>query len=211
MLEPLQILLATSSRRSIVSEFSKKDSIQDSLCGQITSCISLIEARDYEGRTPLHFATRMNNTEHAGILLQYGADVDSPDSLKRTPLMIAIYWNHHDMTNLLLSQGAHTDVVDANKMTSLHYAAKFGDLKTLRILNRLGVKGISPNFRDRDVRLPIEIFDGLRQDYLLQSARTEKSRREFEQLLDSALPSTSYCASNMATLDYFDVLGSVET
>ncbi len=133
------------------------DDISEGIIPKVSAfCLELIEQRQYKGRTPLHFATRVNHVEHAGLLLDYGADVDSPDQpLSRTPVLLAIYWNHHEVLALILSRNARTDVVDARRCTILHHAARFADAQTLGILSEARISGISPNCTDCDELTPL--------------------------------------------------------
>jgi ankyrin repeat protein len=171
-------------------------------------CLSLIEARDSKGRTPLHFSTRVNFVAHANILLRYGADINSADNVQRTPLLVAIYWNHHDMLELLLARGARTDVLDINRMTVLHYAAKFGDWKTLEALRREGIGGISADMRDSAGYTPMETFDQLRSIFIAEDPDTlTRSRLIMEALLvDNTDVESEFTDDEL----FFDALASLE-
>ena len=144
----------------------------------------LVEAKDYKGRTPLHFATRRNQFAHAQLLLLYNARIDSPDSvLGRTPLHMAIYWNHHRITRLLIESGARTDINDADGATVLHYAAKFGDITTLAILNNAQSHIISSDVRDANGLTCFDAFDQFRREVLREDEQTfQIARCRFERL-----------------------------
>ena len=179
-------------------------------------CLSLLNARDYKGRTPLHFASRINQVVQARLLLRYGADVNMPDTaVGRSPLHIAIYWNNHGIISLLLNQSARLDVVDDFGMSLLHYAAKFGDTKTLRILIRVGDSirtAVGADYRNRSGQTPRQIFDEVRLDYLAEDEKTrEVSRLAFEQLLGSAGVEEGYDSPVSEDDDvFFDAMSSPE-
>jgi len=122
--------------------------IQESMPGEDSAMkvmSSLVDSRDCKGRTPLNFATRRDFPVHAQLLISYGADMECPDDImSRTTLLYAIYWNSHTVLPILLNNGARTDVVDARNASVLHYAGRFGDLETLKILasHNLGVLDI---------------------------------------------------------------------
>ncbi|EPS70782.1 hypothetical protein M569_03976, partial [Genlisea aurea] len=66
---------------------------------------SLVRARDYDSRTPLHVAAIHGWTDVAECLLEYGADVNAPDRWKNTPLADAEGQQRSDMAKLLKSHG----------------------------------------------------------------------------------------------------------
>jgi hypothetical protein len=112
---------------------------------------------------------------------------------------------------LLLAKGARTDIVDARKMGVLHYAAKFGDIKTIRILAEAGIGGVDPDRRDQEGRTPMEVFDELRPHCLAEDPTTlAKSREAFNDLLTGLNP-LGCQESNSSELDiFFDALSSLE-
>jgi ankyrin repeat protein len=219
--ESLKILLATAARmtgpnsridtsRAIAEDGDDKDGADPPNISAY--CLSLIETRDYKGRTPLHFASRINQVAQTNLLLLYGADINSPDSvLNRSPLLLTIYWNNHEVMSLLLARKARTDIVDARKMTILHYVAKFGDAKTLRILSEAGIEGVSPDCRNMEGRTPMEVFDELRPSCLVEdSIMLAKSRVAFENLLMSLHPPGSQEPTSSEPDIFFDALSSLE-
>lgn len=66
---------------------------------------AILDARDLEGRTPLHWACFGSFESTARILLDHGAKV-TPDSLGRTPLHDAVYKGSEPLVRLLLDNGA---------------------------------------------------------------------------------------------------------
>ncbi|KAI3876458.1 hypothetical protein MKX03_030275 [Papaver bracteatum] len=66
---------------------------------------SLILARDYDQRTPLHVASLHGWIHVAKCLLEYGADVNAQDRWKNTPLADAEGARKHTMAELLKSYG----------------------------------------------------------------------------------------------------------
>ncbi|KAL9115353.1 MAG: hypothetical protein Q9227_000674 [Pyrenula ochraceoflavens] len=170
----------------------------------------LLEAKDYKGRSALHFAVRSNNLSHASLLLHHGAAIDSPDAvLDRPPILIAIYWNHHDVLQLLLHRGARVDVMDRTKMTVIHYAAKFGNSRTIALLDEVRINGVSTDCRSSDGRTPLETFDEIRVVSEDEGARTE-CRDAFEKLI-KGIESQRYLDCDADDLDmFFDAASSLE-
>ncbi|MBA0875276.1 hypothetical protein Goshw_029082 [Gossypium schwendimanii] len=66
---------------------------------------ALVNARDYDSRTPLHVASLHGWIDVAKCLLEYGADVNSQDRWKNTPLADAEGAKKHNMIELLKSNG----------------------------------------------------------------------------------------------------------
>lgn len=160
-------------------------SLNDPMAPVSLFCKDLVEQRDYKGRTALHLATRLNQQKHAELLIQHGANVDHADSvLGRTPLFTALYWNCHDVLQLLLRNHARLDVVDNNRMTVLHYAAKYADADSLRILSSEEITGISPHMKDFQNHTPLEIFHAIRPEMLKETLGEQKrSAAYFEVIL----------------------------
>lgn len=65
----------------------------------------LVNARDYDSRTPLHVASLHGWVDVAKCLLDYGADVNAQDRWKNTPLADAEGAKKHTMIELLKSYG----------------------------------------------------------------------------------------------------------
>jgi len=65
-----------------------------------------IDARDKEGRTPLHLTAWSGQAEAAKLLLARGADVNARDRQGRTPLGLAEEQGNPDVAGLLREQEA---------------------------------------------------------------------------------------------------------
>jgi len=76
-----------------------------------------IDARDSDGRTPLHYSSSWLRIEGAGsstrgtvegsrLLLEHGADIQAEDNDGKTPLQVALENGHHEMAEFLLGMGA---------------------------------------------------------------------------------------------------------
>uniref|UniRef100_A0A5B7AVR3 non-specific serine/threonine protein kinase n=1 Tax=Davidia involucrata TaxID=16924 RepID=A0A5B7AVR3_DAVIN len=66
---------------------------------------SLVKARDYDYRTPLHVASLHGWIDVAKCLIEYGADVNAQDRWKNTPLADAEGAKKYSMIELLKSYG----------------------------------------------------------------------------------------------------------
>ncbi|XP_058716014.1 B-cell lymphoma 3 protein [Poecile atricapillus] len=98
-----------------------------------------LQARDYEGLTPLHVAVGSGSRESALVLLEHGADIDAVDIKSgRSPLLHAVENNSLEMAELLLQHGASVNAQSYAGCTALHAAAGRGLLRLLRLLLRCG-------------------------------------------------------------------------
>uniref|UniRef100_A0A2P2L4F5 Uncharacterized protein MANES_01G033000 n=1 Tax=Rhizophora mucronata TaxID=61149 RepID=A0A2P2L4F5_RHIMU len=66
---------------------------------------SLVHARDYDSRTPLHVASLHGWIDVAKCLIDHGADVNAQDRWKNTPLADAEGAKKHNMIEFLTSYG----------------------------------------------------------------------------------------------------------
>jgi len=76
-----------------------------------------VDARDYYGRTPLHYSSfrpeglstglNTNGTvEGSRLLLEHGADIQAKDNEGKTALQVSLERNRHKMAEFLLGMGA---------------------------------------------------------------------------------------------------------
>lgn len=65
-----------------------------------------VNAPDYRGWTPLHFAASNGYVECTWELLQNGAEVNAKNICNWTPLHHAVYWGRIECIKLLLQNGA---------------------------------------------------------------------------------------------------------
>jgi len=77
-----------------------------------------INARDKEGKTPLHRAAEKGHAHVVCLLLQRAADVR--DELGRTPLHLAAENGHLDVVQALLERGADVNAEDNTHWTPVN-------------------------------------------------------------------------------------------
>jgi ankyrin repeat protein len=66
-----------------------------------------VNAKDKEGRTPLHLAVQMDNKDAVELLLANKADVNAKTDAAVTPLHIALQKGYKDIADLLRQHGGH--------------------------------------------------------------------------------------------------------
>ena len=155
-----------------------------------------VDVKDIKGRTPLNFAVRMNFHKHTEVLLKYGAALEMRDSTSphRTPLLHAVYWNSHNILPLLLQAGCDITYVDGDGYSLLHYAAKFGDYQTLRILSQSLNGKLDIEKRNKDGQTALDVFAaGNGRCVCEDAAAGARSRKVFEALLANLSPPMCGC------------------
>jgi len=85
-----------------------------------------INARDPQGRTPLHIASSAGHQAIAELLISKGAQVDANDGVGHTPLHTAVSAGKTAICDLLITRGAQVDAKDGFGRTPLHSAAFAG-------------------------------------------------------------------------------------
>ncbi len=77
----------------------------------------LVDARDREGKTPLHWAWK---EDIATLLLEHGADVNAKNAQGNTPLWTPVMYGRKNIAIILLTNGADVNARDNSGETPLH-------------------------------------------------------------------------------------------
>jgi len=100
----------------------------------------VIDAKDKDGRTPLHWACRGVYYDILKYLVEKGADVNAQDNNLVTPLISLANRNNIDGAKYLLTHNADPNIADNQKQTPLHYAAASGLFEMVKILLEYNAK-----------------------------------------------------------------------
>jgi len=111
-----------------------------------------LNAVDYNGKTPLRLAVDLNLLEAAKILADTGADPFLAAVDNRTPAEIAFSMGE-DCVRALFS-GRAINSKDSSENTILHFAARYGNPGTIRLLLELGA---NKTIRNISSELPADI------------------------------------------------------
>ena len=152
----------------------------------VTRCLQMgaaPDARDKDGKSPLHFTTDNGSAEAVTALLDAGADLDVWDRTGFTPLHRAAAQGSAEVVTALLDAGAAPNVRGETGMTPLHGAGTAGAVTALldagADLDARAVNGMTPlhfaaengyaeavatlleegadsNVRDNDGKLPLD-------------------------------------------------------
>jgi len=94
----------------------------------------LINVKDENGRTPLHWATRGTDNEVLTYLIEKGADLNALDSNGTAPLHSLASRGNADGIRILLAKGADIEIKSSNKSTPLHFAVLGKRVEIIRLL-----------------------------------------------------------------------------
>jgi ankyrin repeat protein len=97
-----------------------------------------IDAKDIEGRTPLHGAAAAGNDKCVDMLLKGGADKNAEDRDSCTPLPSAVFAGDSRCVELLLNAGAYKDAMNRDGTTALMVAAGKGNTECVKLLVKAG-------------------------------------------------------------------------
>ncbi|XP_058835311.1 uncharacterized protein LOC131692343 [Topomyia yanbarensis] len=115
---------------------------------------NLINAKQKNDFTPLHFAARKGHIEVVNALLTKGAKVDAIDNESWTPLHFAAVNGHTEVVGTLLSIGVPIDATTNGGFTSLHIAAENG---VTEVVNTLLTEGAKVDATQIDSWTPLHI------------------------------------------------------
>jgi len=100
-------------------------------------------ARDKEGKPPLHRAVSYNRKDLVTLLLDHGAEIDATDRYQYTALHWAVSQNQKEMVELLLIRGASVNVKNSQRETPLDltWGGSGRDKEIAELLRRYGGTG----------------------------------------------------------------------
>ncbi|MCJ7582707.1 MAG: ankyrin repeat domain-containing protein, partial [Candidatus Aminicenantes bacterium] len=105
-----------------IHEFAMKGNLEG-VKAQIVQNPELVNAKDKDGRTPLHWACRGVHLDVVKYLVENGADVNAEDNNKVVPLHSLAVRNSTAAIEILLANEADINAKDYSSHTALHQAA----------------------------------------------------------------------------------------
>lgn len=117
---------------------------------------AIVEARNHEGCTPLHYASKNGLVDTVSVLLEMGgAHANSKNVFEWTPLMYCAEHNQTKVACLLLGKGASVHTKNRAGCTSLHYASIAGHVSIIYLL--LGMGADVHARRKTDGKTPLDL------------------------------------------------------
>lgn len=96
--------------------------------------ISIIDIKDKDGYTPLHYAIVYDNIKMVKLLLYYGADVNIKNNIGFNSLHLAVHKKSVDICKLILDTNINVDSKTVNGETALHFSCNFQQYEITRML-----------------------------------------------------------------------------
>ncbi|XP_011704238.1 PREDICTED: ankyrin-2-like [Wasmannia auropunctata] len=161
---PVQRFLESIKQR--LQSFSEKllEAMENDNLLAVENCIKrgvVVNFKDTDGRTSLHYAVNNGNIDIVSILLKNGAEVTEITNKSNTPLHIASSKGFKEVVEVLL-QYVNRDKVNgfidaktaSDDTTSLHVAAKNGFLEVVKSLLQ---HGATYNIENKEGKTPINL------------------------------------------------------
>jgi ankyrin repeat protein len=124
----------------VASENSKNDAIIKLLIKN--------GAKNEDKNTPLHLASKYNNSQLVTYLIKNGAKVDEVNKYGQTPLHLASHDGNNNIVNILIDNNATIDAKDNDDNTPLHYASADNHIDVVETLLKHGAD-INANNKDK--------------------------------------------------------------
>lgn len=100
----------------------------------------LVNLKDQDGRTPLHWACLSGRQEVISFLADHGAGVNALDSRANAPFHYLAYRDDGQGIQLLLKKGTDPNILDNEQNAPLHLAAQANAVKAAKALTAHGAK-----------------------------------------------------------------------
>jgi hypothetical protein len=152
LLEPGLVGPLPAQRRGVVPKVGELKALCEAASegdvraiARLASHPELINARDSEGLTPLHYACYNGRTEAVKALVWLGGSVNSQTGLGATPLLVASQEGHEGTARILVSLGADVNTPNTVGATPVGIASQGGHESVVRVLASLGADVNTPD------------------------------------------------------------------
>uniref|UniRef100_H0WVM3 Uncharacterized protein n=1 Tax=Otolemur garnettii TaxID=30611 RepID=H0WVM3_OTOGA len=144
---------------------------------------SMMNEKDCKGRSALHLACAIGQTEVVRFLVHRKCKLNTHDRERRTPLMKAVQCQQEECVAILLESGANVHLTDVYHNTALHYAAYH---QNIQIADRLLAYGsyIDPQNKNGSTPLLLAINENRKEmvEFLLKNKANRNSVDKFNSI-----------------------------
>ncbi|KAK5583242.1 hypothetical protein RB653_004833 [Dictyostelium firmibasis] len=132
------------------AESPEPDEITAQVISVLASGGSLLDTKDREKKTPLHFSTLMGKVKSVNVLLEKGANPEVVDIFGALPLHYAVTCvTGRKIAKQLIAKGCKVNSPDNVGQTPMFYASKSGHPKNVTSLLRLGGSATVKDYQNR--------------------------------------------------------------
>lgn len=110
--------------------------------------VSILEMKDNAGYTSLHYGVAFNNAPACRILVQYGANPNTPNNKGISPYHLSISKGDKKIIDILSESNIDVNNRLNNGETALHLSCNFDQLSTMESLLK---KNADPNLQDYEI------------------------------------------------------------
>ncbi|MEG4273974.1 MULTISPECIES: ankyrin repeat domain-containing protein [unclassified Microcoleus] len=147
--------LINNGANVVIRDYNKKTPLHYATTKEVAALLMQdINAKDESGNTPLHLAVDRGSQDIAELLIANGARVNVRNENGQTPLYRAIAIGHNEIAALLINNRTDVNNIDGSGTTPLHKAAHYG---TVKILKLLIAKGAEIHIQDNQIKTPLDI------------------------------------------------------
>ena len=142
-----------------------------------------LDAKDLEGKAPLHYTCDRGYTYLVKLFLSCGANLNTTDNAGRTPLHYACFNGHKDIIEVLLQNGVPVNAQCQSGFTASHTASANGMMDSILLLCKYGA---DLTVVDNEQVTPLHLamsrfknsgdFDSANMCYFLQWLRNPRMR-----------------------------------
>ena len=101
-------------------------------------------------RPAMWYAAEKDSLYNVQALLRRSADLNPQDNAGWSPLHVCVERNQDVMAAFLIEHGADITLLTKDGRSVLHFAAEFGNMKTLQMLSCRSLRGIDPQTKSAD-------------------------------------------------------------
>lgn len=180
-------LLRDRDRKNILHHAASKDNEGNIITFLIETYPELLESRDFDGYTPLHFAAFHGNYRAVDLLLTAGAQPNSVNKVGKTPAhkVVQLMVEHKKkecvvliahILNLLFTHNGNLNQQDRYGNTLLHDAALTGNQELFDHLQNL--PGIIVGIKNRGKYTPAQLLQ-IAKSAILAERHTKNNAKPF--------------------------------